>query len=296
MRKITKAVVPAAGFGTRFLPWAKAVPKQMLPIVDKPVVQIVIEQLVEVGIKEIYLIISSDNKTIMNHFQKNLLLENQLKKVNKQKELDQIRKIEKLAKIHFLYQTKNDPYGNGTPILKAAKYLGREPFVYCWADEFVLASPPVMEQIVKAYENCHASIMTVIRVTKDEDYQRYGFVAGEKTDEGLIRIHKVVEKPGIGNAPSDLATIAPFIFNPSIIKAMFEAKKQLQPGKELYYNDAIKILLRKEPFYALEIKNYRYYDTGSKLEYLKTMVELGLQHPEIGENFRKYLRRLTCNL
>jgi len=290
-QKITKAVIPAAGFGTRFLPWTKAMTKGMLPIVDKPVVQIAVEQLAEAGIKEIYIVISPDSKDkpIFNHFQPNKPLETQLIKAGKEKELKIIKDLESLAKLHYVYQTNKDPYGNGTPIFLAAKYIKDEPFIYMWADEFVLAEPPVLRQILTAYENYGGSFMTTIRATKDEDYKRYGFVAGEKISPGVIKIEEVIEKPGKEKAPSDLATISPFIFQPSIVEAILEARKQLIDNKELYYNDAIKLLLKKEPFYAVEIRNYRYFDTGNKLEYLKTVVEFGLKDKEFGKKFRQFL-------
>lgn len=291
---IKKAVVPAAGFGTRFLPWTKAMAKGMLPVVDKPVIQIVIEQLVEAGIEEIYLVISPEDKdkALLNHFRQNQLLEDQLQKADKKNELKIVKELGRLVKIHPVYQTAKDSYGNGTPLLLVTKFLKDEPFIYCWGDEFILARPPVMNQAIKAFKDHQSSIITVIKAAKDEDYQRYGFIAGKRISQNILRIEKVVEKPGKQNAPSDLATVSPFIFTPLIFKAIRQAAKERLADKELYYNDAIKLLLKTEPFYALEIKNYRYYDTGNKLEYLKTVVESALENSEIKEKFKAYLEEI----
>lgn len=291
--KITKAVIPAAGFGTRFLPWTKAMPKEMLPIIDKPVIQIIVEQLVEAGIKEIIMVIAPGKEEIKQHFNPVPALEEQLRYFKKEKELALIKKLDRIAKIKFIYQTSAHPYGNGTPLLLSAKYVKNQPFVYCWGDEFILAQPAVLKQLLRAFEVYQSALITTIKATKEEDYSRYGFVAGKKVAKNVTRVEKVAEKPGKINAPSDLATVSPFIFMPSIFQAIKKAEERREAGKELYYNDAIKILLGKEPFYAYEIQNFRYYDTGNKLEYLKTVVEMGLKNPEFGGEFKKFLQKAS---
>lgn len=292
--KIRKAVIPAAGFGTRFLPQTKAMPKEMLPIVDKPVIQYVVEELVDAGITDIILVTGYHKRTIEDHFDAaNLdLIENlRLGGEKKQHLLDEIENISKLA--NFVYVRQKGPYGNGTPLLNVRHLIGDEPFIYTWSDDFILAKPSRFRQMLKVYEKHKCTVLAGVKASKDEDYERYGFAGGEEIEDGLIDAKNIIEKPGKASAPSDLATVSGFIFTPDIFGYLDKALEELGDGAELFYNDALKLMLKDgKKVLACEIKGGKYYDTGNKLEYMKTIVELGLEHPDINGKFRTFLKSL----
>jgi len=294
MKSVRKAVIPAAGFGTRFLPQTKAMPKEMLPIVDKPVIQYVVEELVDAGIKDIIIVTGYHKRTIEDHFDfPNLDLIENLKMGGEKKRplLEQVEKIANMA--NFVYVRQKGPYGNGTPLLNVRHLVGDEPFIYAWSDDFIQATPSRFKQLIDVYEKYGGSVLGGIRATKDEDYERYGFAGGTEVEDGIIKANVVIEKPGKGNAPSDLATVSGFLFTPDIFKYLDQAYSNLNQGAELYYNDALKLMLADgKDVYAAEIKNGKYYDTGNKLEYLKTVVEFALKHPDMNGKFREYLKSL----
>lgn len=294
MPKVRKAVIPAAGFGTRFLPQTKAMPKEMLPIVDKPVIQYVVEELVDAGIRDIIIVTGYHKRTIEDHFDfPNLDLIENLKKGGEKKRplLESVEKIADMA--NFIYVRQKGPYGNGTPLLNVRHLIGDEPFIYAWSDDFIVAEPSRFKQLIRVYEKYGGSVLGGIKATKDEDYDRYGFVGGKEIEDGVIEANFIVEKPGKANAPSDLATVSGFLFTPDIFEYLQGATKNLKDGAELYYNDALKLMLEDgKKVYAAEIKNGKYYDTGNKLEYLKTVVEFALKHPEMNGKFREYLKNL----
>jgi len=292
MKKITKAVIPAAGFGTRFLPQTKAMPKEMLPIVDKPIIQYIVEELVDAGITDIIMVTGYHKRTIEDHFDNpNLDLIENLKMGGEKKKplLDMVEKISNMA--NFVYVRQKGPYGNGTPLINVRKIVGNEPFIYTWSDDFIYASPSRFKQLLKIYEKYGCSVLSSIRCSKDEDYDRYGIAGGKMIEDGVIDCEVIIEKPGKKNAPSDLANVSGYIFTPDIFDYLDEVLANLKPGAELYYNDALKLMLKdKKRVLAAEIKNGKYYDTGNKLEYLKTVVEFALRHEEMGEEFREYLK------
>lgn len=294
MKSVRKAVIPAAGFGTRFLPQTKAMPKEMLPIVDKPVIQYVVEELVDAGIKDIIIVTGYHKRTIEDHFDfPNLDLIENLKMGGEKKRplLEQVEKIANMA--NFVYVRQKGPYGNGTPLLNVRHLVGDEPFIYAWSDDFIQATPSRFKQLIDVYEKYGGSVLGGIRATKDEDYERYGFAGGTQIEDGVIKANVVIEKPGKGNAPSDLATVSGFLFTPDIFRYLDQAYSNLNEGAELYYNDALKLMLADgKDVYAAEIKNGKYYDTGNKLEYLKTVVEFALKHPDMNGKFREYLKSL----
>lgn len=294
MQKVRKAVIPAAGFGTRFLPQTKAMPKEMLPIVDKPVIQYVVEELVEAGIKDIIIVTGYHKRTIEDHFDfPNLDLIENLKMGGEKKKplLEQVEKIANMA--NFVYVRQKGPYGNGTPLLNVRHLVGDEPFIYTWSDDFIQASPSRFKQLISIYEKYGGSVLAGVKATKDEDYDRYGFAGGTEVEDGVIKANVIVEKPGRSNAPSDLATVSGFLLTPDIFKYLDKAYSNLREGAELYYNDALKLMLEDgKEVYAAEIKNGKYYDTGNKLEYLKTVVEFALKHPDMNGSFREYLKSL----
>lgn len=294
-KKIRKAVIPAAGFGTRFLPQTKAMPKEMLPIVDKPVIQYVVEELVEAGIEDIVIVTGYHKRTIEDHFDRPSmeLIENL--RMGGPKKLPLLQETEKISEMaNFIYVRQKGPYGNGTPLLNVRKVIGDEPFVYTWSDDFIEASPKSrFRQLIETYDEYHCSILASVRVTRDEDYDRYGIAGGKELRPGLIDVETIVEKPGKANAPSNLANVSGFIFTPDIFEYLDRAFENLKEAEELYYNDALKLMLSEgKRVLACEVQNGKYYDTGNKLEYLKTVVEFALKHKELNGNFRKYLKEL----
>jgi UTP--glucose-1-phosphate uridylyltransferase len=294
MKQIRKAVIPAAGFGTRFLPQTKAMPKEMLPIVDKPVIQYVVEELVEAGIKDIFIVTGYHKRGIEDHFDApNLDLIENLKMGGEKKKhlLEEVEKISNMA--NFVYVRQKGPYGNGTPLLNVRHLIGDEPFIYTWSDDFIKAEPNRFRQLISVYEKYGSSCLAGLRATKDEDYDRYGFAGGEEIEPGIIDSKVIIEKPGKDNAPSDLATVSGYLFTPDIFGYLDQALQNLKEGDELYYNDALKLMLKDgKKVMAVEIKGGKYYDTGNKLEYLKTVVEFALSHKDLNGKFREYLKSL----
>lgn len=289
MKRITKVVIPAAGFGTRFLPQTKAMPKEMLPVVDKPVIQYVVEEAVASGIKDIIIITGANKRAIEDHFDapdedliKNLL------QGQKHELLKQIREISEMA--NFIYIRQKGPYGNATPIRSAKHVLEDEPFLVLWGDDFILAEPPRAKQMIDTFNKYESTILCGIKTEKEEDAKRYAFVKGKNLGNGIWKVDRLIEKPGIGNAPSNLAIVSGYVLTPDIFPILDTQK----PGKsgEYYLPEAIDVLAKKHPVYAVEIKNGKYYDTGNKIEYMKTVVERALEHPDINGEFRKFLKDL----
>ncbi|OGE19336.1 UTP--glucose-1-phosphate uridylyltransferase [Candidatus Daviesbacteria bacterium RIFCSPHIGHO2_02_FULL_41_10] len=292
-KKITKALIPAAGFGTRFLPQTKAMPKEMLPIVDKPVIQYVVEEIVASGIDNIIIVTGATKRAIEDHFDvPNEDLAQNLTNGKKAELLEQINKISNMA--NFIYVRQKGPYGNGTPVLSGESVIEDEPFAVIWGDEFIKAEPPRLKQMIDVYEKYGGMVISGVRIEKKEDLSRYGIADLEPVEGNVYKIKSIVEKPEPDQAPSNLATHGAYILPPEI----FSALKRLTPGKngEIWLVDAINLLKSEGvPLYAVEIENGKYYDTGNKLEYMKTAVELARLHPEIGEEFKTYLEELVNN-
>ncbi|MDA1317017.1 MAG: UTP--glucose-1-phosphate uridylyltransferase [bacterium] len=292
--KITKAVIPAAGFGTRFLPQTKAMPKEMLPIVDKPVIQYVVEELVDAGITDIIMVTGYHKRTIEDHFDtpsKELIENLKLGGESKQHYLESVKRISEMA--NFVYVRQKGPYGNGTPLLNVRHLIGDEPFIYTWSDDFISATPSRFKQLMTAYETYKCTCLASMRVTDDADYDRYGFTGGTEISPCIMDISKIVEKPGKENAPSNLANVSGYLLTPDIFEYLDKALESLKDGEELYYNDALKLMLEDgKRVLAVEIKDGKYYDTGNKMQYLKTVVEFALRHPELNGEFRDYLKNL----
>ncbi|MEI6533072.1 MAG: sugar phosphate nucleotidyltransferase [Candidatus Roizmanbacteria bacterium] len=295
--KIRKAVIPAAGFGTRFLPQTKAMPKEMLPVVDKPIIQYIVEELVEAGIEDIIIVTGYHKRTIEDHFDmpNKELLENLKMGGEKKKYLiEQVERIGNLANICYVRQ--KGPYGNGTPLLNVKHLIGDEPFIYTWSDDFIVSSPSRFVQLINAYNKYKVPCLGSIRLTKDEDYDRYGVAGGKTVEDGIIDIETIIEKPGKAKAPSNLANVSGFLFTPDIFNYLERAMSALGPNDELYYNDALKLMLNDgKKIYAIEIKGGKYYDTGNKIEYLKTMIDFALRHPEIKDEFKSYIKSLDLS-
>lgn len=294
-KKIRKAVIPAAGYGTRFLPATKAQPKEMLPVVDKPIIQYVVEDAVSAGIEDIIIVTGWQKRSIEDHFDYPFELEKRLEESGKYEQLEEIRTIANLA--NFYYVRQKGPLGNATPIWNAKHFIGQEPFLVLWGDDFFDAKPSRCQQLVQAYENYGGSaILGSIRKNTPEDYKRYGFAEGREIKDGILEISNIVEKPGVGRVNSDYAVVSGSLYSPEIFAAIEEAMRRQESEntpKELVYTDAVNILLeQKKQCYAVEIKHGKYYDTGNKLEYLKATVEFGLKHEELKKDFTEYLKKL----
>lgn len=293
--KVTKAVIPAAGLGTRFLPQTKAMPKEMLPIVDKPIIQCVVEELVNAGIEDIIIVTGYHKRTIEDHFDRpSMELMDCLQKggAEKQSFLTELERISEMA--NFFYVRQKGPYGNGTPLLNVRKIIKDEPFIYTWSDDFIKAKPKSrFQQLLEIYEEFGCPVLASVRVRSAGDYDKYGFAGGNEIRPGLLEVNTLIEKPGKKNAPSQLATVSGSIFTPDIFEYLDQALTNLASGAELYYNDVLKLMLRdKRRILAAEIKGGKYYDTGNKLEYLKTVIEFALESEEFNEDFREYLKKL----
>lgn len=296
MKLPTKAVVAAAGFGTRFLPQTKAMPKEMLPLVDKPIIQHVVEELVAVGIKDIIIVTGQAKRAIEDHFDgptEDLVANLKMGGPKKEHLLTMVQAVSKMA--NFVYVRQKGPYGNGTPLLNVEHLVGEEPFIYTWSDDFIDATPLRFQQLIDLYKKYQAPVLAGIKVKNDADFGRYGFAAGKEIEPGVIETDAIIEKPGSrGQSPSDLATVSGFLFTPDIFSYLHKAQDAMAEGAELYYNDALKLMLNDgKKVLATEIKNGRYYDAGDKLEYLKTVVDFALRREDIGEKFKAYLREIV---
>ena len=287
MQKITKAVIPVAGFGTRFLPTTKAQPKEMMPIVDKPVIQYVVEEAVASGITDIILVTGKGKRAIEDHFDHNSELYNWLAKQGKTKLKKEVKKIAEMA--NFIYIRQKGPYGNGTPVLCAREIIGDEPFAVLWGDEFIYSTPPRLKQCIKVFEKYGDPVLSGIQVPK-KDVDKYGIAETIEVEKGIHQISSLIEKPDPKETPSTLATHGCYLLTPDI----FSELEKLGPGKggEIWLTDAIKALMKKKPIYACEVKNATYYDTGSKLGWLRANIDFALKRPELKKDLKKYLKQV----
>lgn len=287
VQKVKKVVIPAAGFGTRFLPATKAQPKEMLPIVDKPIIQYVVEQAVEAGLEQVIIVTGWHKRAIEDHFDKHFELEARLEKDGKSEQLAEIRRISELA--NFIYLRQQEPLGNGHAVLVAKEVVGDEPFVVMWGDEFFMADPPAVSQLIAAYGELDAPVIAGVRID-NKDLSKYGIADIIPTGDNIFKIKKIVEKPQADQAPSDLATHGNYLFTPDI----FEILESLKPAAdgEIWIADAIDEMIKRRDVYAVELKNAKYYDCGSKIGYLQAVVDFGLSHEDTNGEFRAYLKSL----
>lgn len=235
MTKVTKAVIAAAGFGTRFLPQTKAMPKEMLPLIDKPIIQYIVEDLVAAGVHDIIIVGSSNKRAIEDHFDlpnEDLLNNLRAGGPKKQHYIDEMEEIAGLA--NFIYVRQKGPYGTATPIMNAAPLIGDEPFIYAFADDLTVAKPNAFEQMITLYEELGGSILPCMQITDDRDFDRYGVLGGDKVRDGVLRMTSVAEKPGRANAPSDFASVGGYLFTPDIFNYLEQGLRDLPEGKEFY--------------------------------------------------------------
>lgn len=294
-QKIRKALIPAAGFGTRFLPQTKAMPKEMMPLVDKPIIQRVVEELVDAGIETIVIVTGWNKRSIEDHFDNNAELEAKLESSGKLEELAAVRKISDMAE--FVYLRQKGPSGNATPILNVKHIMRDDPFLMFWGDDFIDAEPSRAKQLIDAYEKYESFVLATGKQTNPDDYKRYGYVGGEEVAPGILRVDKLVEKPKTReNSPSDYASLSGYVVTPDIYSYLEKRVPELQEGEELVYIEALQDAIKDGiAVYGVEMQNAVYRDTGNKLEYLKTVVDYGLMHEDIADDFKEYLRNLKLD-
>ena len=285
-KEITKAVFPAAGLGTRFLPATKASPKEMLPLVDKPLIQYVVEEAVASGIEEVVVITGRGKRAIEDHFDVAFELEEDLKAKGKHKLLSEVQRIADL--VTFCYIRQKKALGLGHAVLTAKRVIGEEPFAVLLGDDIIDSDVPALKQMMAVYKRYPATILAIQKVPKAQT-RNYGIIDGKKIEDGVYLVKDLVEKPLPDQAPSNLAIIGRYILTPEI----FTALEQTKPGKggEIQLTDGLRLLMEKQPIYAYEFEGKRH-DAGDKLGFLKATVEFGLKNNEFGAEFRSYLQKL----
>jgi UTP--glucose-1-phosphate uridylyltransferase len=285
---VRKAVIAAAGMGTRFLPQTKAMPKEMLPIIDKPVIQLVVEGLVEAGVEDIIIVTGPTKRAIEDHFDRSLELEEALKRKGKDDKASDLVDIAEMANFIYIRQ-KGEPIGNARPILNAAHMIGNEPFYFFFADDFFTGESSTASQLLNAYEQTGKSIVALRRVPESE-ISMYGIAdVEEELGSGLVRVSGIEEKPDPKDAPSDLAVASGYLLTPDIIPIL--EKEQVGPDGEIRIGDAFQELAQADEAYGLDIVG-EYHDTGNPEAYLKTLIDVTLQDPVLGKVLRDYLKKV----
>ncbi|WP_446897570.1 UTP--glucose-1-phosphate uridylyltransferase GalU [Clostridium sp. LBM24168] len=284
--RVKKAIIPAAGLGTRFLPATKAQPKEMLPIVDKPTIQYIIEEAVDSGIEEILIITGRNKRAIEDHFDKSVELEKELESHNKKELLKLVQKISNMADIYYIRQ--KEPRGLGHAISCAETFVGNEPFAVMLGDDVVDSKVPCLKQLMDCYDEYKTSVIGVQEVPKEEVY-KYGIVKGMYIEDRVYKIKGLIEKPKVEETPSNIAILGRYIITPAIFKIL----KDTVPGKggEIQLTDALRSLVKVEAMYAYNFEGRRY-DVGDKLGFLQATVEYALKRDELREPFMKYLQNL----
>ncbi|MBB1558692.1 NTP transferase domain-containing protein [Candidatus Saccharibacteria bacterium] len=293
MKKPTKAIIAAAGFGTRFLPQTKAMPKEMLPLIDKPIIQYVVEELVEAGIKDIIIIGSANKRAIEDHFDtpnEELLANLRAGGAKKQPLIDIVQRLSEMA--NFVYIRQKGPYGNATPLACASHLIRHdEPVIYTFADDFIAASPSRFRQMIEASQQLDGAILSCKKITDDSEFDRYGVINGQQIKDGVIKMTNIVEKPGKANAPSDLASVSSYLLPGEFFGYLERARDDFDGRGEFTVQPIMQEMIDDGfDFYGVEITNGTYYDTGDKLEYIKTVVDFGLKHQKLGPALRQFLQ------
>jgi UTP--glucose-1-phosphate uridylyltransferase len=285
--KVRKAVIPAAGLGTRFLPATKAQPKEMLPLIDKPAIQYVVEEAVSAGLTEILIVTGRGKRSIEDHFDRSLELEHFLESKGKFDELKQVREISDMAEIHYIRQ--KDPLGLGHAVSVAEAFVGGEPFAVLLGDDIMADRNPLLADMLDVHERYGRSVIAVTEVSRDE-VSLYGIAETEFVEERLARVLSLVEKPEPDEAPSNLAVIGRYVLTPEV----FDCLRETSPGRggEIQLTDAIALLSDQQAVYAWVFEGGRF-DVGNKLEYLKASIELAIDREDLGEGLRAYLADLV---
>lgn len=290
MMNVRKAIIPAAGLGTRFLPATKAQPKEMLPIVDKPTIQYIIEEAVEAGIQDIIIVTGRNKRSIEDHFDRSIELELELEKSGKQEMLDMVREISDMANIHYIRQ--KEPRGLGHAILAAQHFIGDEPFAVLLGDDVVISQQSCLGQMLDVFKEYQTSILGVQTVAH-EVVDKYGIIAGKQVDERVYKVNDMVEKPSMEEAPSNVAVLGRYIITPEIFR--FLETQDAGKGGEIQLTDALKRLAKEQAMYAYDFKGHRY-DVGSKVGFIQANIEFALRREELREEMEEYLNRLHENL
>jgi UTP--glucose-1-phosphate uridylyltransferase len=284
---IKKAIVAVAGAGTRFLPATKTMPKEMLPIVDKPIIQLVVEELVEAGIQDIILVTKWDKKSLEDHFDYNWALANELREAGKLKQLEEITRISEMA--NFVYIRQKGPYGNGTPVLSASSLVHNEPFIYVWGDDLVRSKVSFTKQMIEDYKT-HGHLMIGVQKVERDMVTRYGIV---KLRPHSTEIENIIEKPSIEDAPSQMADFGRMILNQDIVDILREIP--LGKDNELWIVDAIRQYVERGGiFLAKEVENGEWLTTGDPLNYLKAVIKYALDREDIGSDLKEFMKTSVC--
>lgn len=288
--KVRKAVIPAAGLGTRFLPATKSQPKEMLPIVDKPTIQYIIEEAAAAGVEDIIVVTGRNKRSIEDHFDRSIELELELERTGKQELLQMVKEIPSVANIHFIRQKQ--PLGLGHAVLTASHFIGDEPFAVLLGDDVVVSKKPVLQQMVEVFNEYRTSILGVQEVA-EEVVHKYGIVDCKPVDDDIFKVKDLVEKPAREVAPSRIAILGRYILTPTI----FSYLETQEPGAggEIQLTDGLKRLAKNEAMYAYIFKGHRY-DVGTKMGFLQANIEFALRNPEISSDLKNYLDALHDNM
>ncbi|RJX36727.1 UTP--glucose-1-phosphate uridylyltransferase [Paenibacillus pinisoli] len=288
--KVRKAIIPAAGLGTRFLPATKAMPKEMLPIVDKPTIQYIVEEAVASGIEDIIIVTGKGKRAIEDHFDNSFELEQNLLEKGKLELLNEVQKSSKMVDIHYIRQ--KEPKGLGHAIWCARKFIGNEPFAVLLGDDIVQAEKPCLRQLIEQYNRYRSSIIGVQNIDPSETF-RYGIIAGKEVDNRLLSVQSLIEKPKVEDAPSNIAIMGRYILTPRVFEILENQKTGA--GGEIQLTDAIAELNQSEAVYAYNFEGIRY-DVGEKLGFIKTTIEMALDNPSLKDELMIYLDQLVTNL
>jgi UTP--glucose-1-phosphate uridylyltransferase len=290
LMKIRKAIIPAAGLGTRFLPATKAQPKEMLPIVDKPTIQYIVEEAVNSGIEDIIIVTGRNKRSIEDHFDKSIELELELEKKGKEELLEIARSVSEIANIHYIRQ--KEPRGLGHAILMAKHFIGNEPFAVLLGDDIIVSKKPCLQQMIDVYNEYRTSILGVQQVQK-EDVSKYGIINGMHIEDRIYKVKDLVEKPKVSDAPSNIAILGRYIITPTIFDYL-ETQGE-GAGGEIQLTDSLKRLVKDEAIYAYDFVGERY-DVGNKMGYLQATVETALRKEELRDDFIDYLKYTINNV
>lgn len=288
--KVTKAIIPAAGLGTRFLPTTKAQPKEMLSIVDKPTIQYIIEEAVASGIHDIIIVTGRNKRSIEDHFDRSIELELELEKSGKLEMLETVRQISEMANIHYIRQ--KEPRGLGHAILTAKHFIGNEPFAVLLGDDVVVSQKPCLGQMIDIYNEYKTSVLGVQKVAH-EVVNKYGIADCKPIDDRIYKVKDLVEKPKIEDAPSDIAILGRYIITPAVFDYL-ETQDE-GTGGEIQLTDALRRLSKEEAMYAYDFKGHRY-DVGTKSGFIQANIEFALRNPELKEDMKAYIKALNDNM
>ena len=284
--KVRKTVIAAAGMGTRFLPQTKAMPKEMLPIIDKPVIQLVVENVVAAGVEDIVIVTGPTKRAIEDHFDRSLELEDELRQKGKNAMADELKNIAELANFIYVRQ-KGVPKGNARPILNASHMIGDEPFFFFFADDFFTGEQTTAQQLLEAYDRFNGPVVA-LREVKDASIQQYGVACiKDHVDKHTVQVTGIIEKPTVAEAPSNYAVATGYLLTPDIIPIL--EQEIIGPDGEIRISDAIEILAKQRTVYGRIVQG-EYHDTGSPERYIETLIDISMKDPKTAEHIRAYLR------